>query len=131
MGSRSPPRPPQEAFDHTGRILNIVVSPANHTDPPRLLNYLTAPHVLVWSAALASSSVPLVFAPTALLVREPDGSVRPEAHAKHGAETAAGRRGTLYTDGSVEMVRALHATVCVRRACTARGRRGRRGRPGG
>jgi len=28
------------------------------SDPPRLLNYLTAPHCLVWSAAVASSSLP-------------------------------------------------------------------------
>ena len=44
----------QEAFDRTGRILNITVSPQNRSDPPRLLNYLTAPHVLIWSAAVAS-----------------------------------------------------------------------------
>lgn len=31
----------QEAFDRTGRILNIVVTPKNSSDPPRLLNYLT------------------------------------------------------------------------------------------
>jgi TAG lipase/steryl ester hydrolase/phospholipase A2/LPA acyltransferase len=40
----------QEAFDRTGRILNIVVTPKNSSDPPRLLNYLTSPHVMVWSA---------------------------------------------------------------------------------
>lgn len=37
----------QEAFDRTGRILNIIVAPVNGNDPPRLLNYLTSPHVLV------------------------------------------------------------------------------------
>lgn len=31
----------QEAFDRTGRIINIVVAPLNAFDPPRLLNYLT------------------------------------------------------------------------------------------
>ena len=50
----------QEAFDRTGRILNIIVSPQNRSDPPRLLNYLTSPHVLVWSAVVASSSLPAV-----------------------------------------------------------------------
>lgn len=70
----------QEAFDRTGRILNITgkctarflellrtpthlilpfsVTPNNSSDPPRLLNYLTAPHCLVWSATVASSSLP-------------------------------------------------------------------------
>lgn len=44
----------QEAFDHSGRIVNIVVSPAsgNRDTTARLLNYLTAPNVLVWSASL-------------------------------------------------------------------------------
>ncbi|CAE7220900.1 SDP1 [Symbiodinium necroappetens] len=39
-----------EAFDRTGRIINITVSglPGN-TRYPMLLNYLTSPHVLVWN----------------------------------------------------------------------------------
>lgn len=69
----------QEAFDRTGRILNIIVSPQNRSDPPRLLNYLTAPHVLVWSAAVASSSLPGVFEPNKLLVKDADGTVRNES----------------------------------------------------
>jgi hypothetical protein len=48
----------QEAFDKTGRIINITVAPNNNYDPPRLLNYLTAPHVCVWSAAAASCALP-------------------------------------------------------------------------
>ncbi len=48
----------QEAFDRTGRIINITVAPLNSYDPPRLLNYITAPHVCVWSAAAASSAIP-------------------------------------------------------------------------
>jgi TAG lipase/steryl ester hydrolase/phospholipase A2/LPA acyltransferase len=69
----------QEAFDRSGRILNITVSPQNRSDPPRLLNYLTAPHVLVWSAAVASSSLPGVFESNRLLVREADGTERFES----------------------------------------------------
>jgi len=69
----------QEAFDRTGRILNIIVSPQNRSDPPRLLNYLTSPHVLVWSAAVASSSLPGVFEPNKLLVRDANGLERYES----------------------------------------------------
>lgn len=69
----------QEAFDRTGRILNIIVSPQNRSDPPRLLNYLTAPHVLVWSAAVASSSLPGVFEANRLLVKDADGTERYES----------------------------------------------------
>eukprot|EP00618_Florenciella_parvula_P012708 CAMPEP_0119487064 /NCGR_PEP_ID=MMETSP1344-20130328/13249_1 /TAXON_ID=236787 /ORGANISM="Florenciella parvula, Strain CCMP2471" /LENGTH=839 /DNA_ID=CAMNT_0007521875 /DNA_START=134 /DNA_END=2653 /DNA_ORIENTATION=+ len=80
-----------EAFEYTGRIINITVAPANKYDPPRLLNYITAPHVLVWSAALASSCIPGVFEPQCLQVKESNGTIR--------AESATGR---TFTDGSVE-----------------------------
>lgn len=39
-------------------MTSSIVTPNNSSDPPRLLNYLTAPHCLVWSAAVASSSLP-------------------------------------------------------------------------
>jgi predicted acylesterase/phospholipase RssA len=81
----------QEAFDRTGRILNIVVTPKNSTDPPRLLNYLTAPHVMVWSAAVASSSLPGVFEANRLMVKDADGSER--------YESAVGMQ---FSDGSME-----------------------------
>lgn len=51
----------REAFNKTGRILNITVSPASIHDQPTLLNYLTAPNVMIWSAICASCSVPLIF----------------------------------------------------------------------
>ena len=40
----------QEAYNRTRRILNICVSSASLYELPRLLNYITAPNVLVWSA---------------------------------------------------------------------------------
>ena len=81
----------QEAFDRTGRILNIVVTPNNSSDPPRLLNYLTAPHVMVWSAAVASSSLPGVFEANRLVVKEADGYERYESGG-----------GQVFSDGSME-----------------------------
>ena len=57
----------------SGRIINIVVSPASgagNKDSLRLLNYLTAPNVLVWSAALASCAIPGVYAPVELLKKD-------------------------------------------------------------
>lgn len=68
----------QEAFDRTGRIVNITVAPLNRYDRPRLLNYLTAPHVCIWSAACASCAIPGVFESIALVVKEPDGQYREE-----------------------------------------------------
>ena len=55
-----------EAYKHTNRILNISVSPADSHQFPRLLNYLTAPNVLVRRAALASAAVPGLFPPVQL-----------------------------------------------------------------
>ena len=81
----------QEAFDRTGRILNIIVTPLNKGDPPRLLNYLTAPHVMVWSAAVASSSLPGVFEANRLVVKEADGWERYESGS-----------GQAFYDGSME-----------------------------
>lgn len=52
----------REAFNKTGRILNITVSSATIHDQPTLLNYLTAPNVLIRSAVCASCSLPIVFA---------------------------------------------------------------------
>lgn len=81
----------EEAFNMTGRIINIIVAPQkNTTDPPRLLNYLTAPHCTVWSAATASSAVPGVFEPQCLMVKDSDGIIYPE------------EEGACHTDGSVE-----------------------------
>ena len=47
-----------EAYQRTNRILNISVSPADSHQFPRLLNYLTAPNVLIRWAALASAAIP-------------------------------------------------------------------------
>lgn len=67
-----------EAFDRTGRIINITVSglPGN-TRYPMLLNYLTSPHVLVWSAAQCSAAVPGIFRSRELLVKDRHGNIGP------------------------------------------------------
>ncbi|KAK8103608.1 patatin-like phospholipase [Apiospora kogelbergensis] len=61
----------QEAYNRTRRICNICVSPASIYELPRLLNYVTAPNVMIWSAVAASCSVPLVFSAAPLLVKNP------------------------------------------------------------
>jgi len=67
-----------EAFDRTGRICNITVSglPGN-TKYPMLLNYLTSPHVIIWSAAVASAAVPGIFESRELLARDRHGNTVP------------------------------------------------------
>lgn len=60
-----------EAFKKTRRILNVSVSSSTRHEMPRMLNYLTAPNVLIWSAVLASCAVPGVFSSSGLLAKDP------------------------------------------------------------
>lgn len=61
----------QEAYNRTQRILSIAVSHENAKDEPLLLNYATAPHVLIRSAVAASCSVPFIYRPAPLYERNP------------------------------------------------------------
>eukprot|EP00445_Apocalathium_hangoei_P036329 CAMPEP_0203950156 /NCGR_PEP_ID=MMETSP0359-20131031/84369_1 /ASSEMBLY_ACC=CAM_ASM_000338 /TAXON_ID=268821 /ORGANISM="Scrippsiella Hangoei, Strain SHTV-5" /LENGTH=652 /DNA_ID=CAMNT_0050882289 /DNA_START=189 /DNA_END=2148 /DNA_ORIENTATION=+ len=83
-----------EAFDRTGRICNITVSglPGN-TQYPMLLNYLTSPHVLIWSASLASTAVPGIFEPRELLMKDRHGNV-----VKYFPEGLKWRDGSMQND---------------------------------
>ncbi|KAL9129601.1 MAG: hypothetical protein Q9217_001989 [Psora testacea] len=62
----------QEAYNRTRKILNICVSSASLYELPRLLNYITAPNVLIWSAVAASCSVPFVYTAASLLAKDPN-----------------------------------------------------------
>ncbi|KAL8813599.1 MAG: hypothetical protein Q9200_000141 [Gallowayella weberi] len=48
----------REAYERTGRILNVSCVPSNPHSPTILTNYLTAPDCVIWSAVLASAAVP-------------------------------------------------------------------------
>ena len=48
----------QEAFERTGRVLNVSVSPTRARQKPRVLSHLTSPHVLVADATVASCAIP-------------------------------------------------------------------------
>ncbi|KAL5119555.1 Lipase 5 [Pleosporales sp. CAS-2024a] len=61
----------REAHRRTGRVLNIPVSSSSHFELPRLLNFVTAPNVIIWSAVCTSCSVPLVYAESQLLSKNP------------------------------------------------------------
>jgi predicted acylesterase/phospholipase RssA len=67
-----------EAYGRTRRILNITVCPARDSSgPPMLLNYLTTPNVLIWSAASASCALPMVFAAVELVAKDSAGRLIP------------------------------------------------------
>lgn len=63
-----------EAFQKTGRIINITISDSAH-NKFRLLNYVTAPDVYVWSASLASCSLPFVYAPSKIVTKTSSGGM--------------------------------------------------------
>ena len=71
-----------QAFERTRRILGVTVSPAELHQQPRLLNYLTAPNVLVRKAVQASCAIPGVFDPVTLEARDFDGQVVPYMRSK-------------------------------------------------
>lgn len=65
----------KEVYEKNGWILNIVVSNKGFYKPPIVLNYLNAPDVLLWSAALASGSIPDMFAPAELYIKNEQGNI--------------------------------------------------------
>ncbi|ETI23960.1 hypothetical protein G647_05767 [Cladophialophora carrionii CBS 160.54] len=66
----------EEAYHKTGRILNITIAMSEVTGTPQLLNYLTAPHVLVRSAVVASiATSKAMYAPVQLLCKDPAGDI--------------------------------------------------------
>ncbi|KAF8558748.1 patatin-domain-containing protein [Imleria badia] len=67
----------REAYLRTGRILNISVIPAARHSPTKLLNYVTAPDTVIWSALIASAAVPGILNPVVLMQKLKDGRLVP------------------------------------------------------
>ncbi|KAF9169552.1 hypothetical protein BGX21_007715 [Mortierella sp. AD011] len=63
----------QEAYNRTRRILNITVSTSATFEMPRLLNYLTAPNVLIWSAVATSCAAPFIYNSAPLIAKDRNG----------------------------------------------------------
>ena len=67
----------REAYERTGRILNVSCVPSDPHTPTMLTNYLTAPDCVIWSAVLASAAVPGILNPVVLMMKTPNGSLAP------------------------------------------------------
>ena len=65
----------KEAFNKTGWNLNITVTDFSITKSSRLLNYLSAPNVVIWSAVCASCAIPALFPKCELMQKLDDGSI--------------------------------------------------------
>lgn len=82
----------REAYNYSGRILNIHVSSRDKFNLPRLLNYQTAPNVVVWTAVASSCALPGVFEPPGLRAKDPEtGEIALWGHLDH-----------KWIDGSIE-----------------------------
>ncbi|KAJ3128912.1 hypothetical protein HK100_008914 [Physocladia obscura] len=81
-----------EAYKKTGRILCISVTPdePNSITPAKVLNFLTAPDVVISSAVCASSAVPGVLPPIKLICKTDSGELVPYKGS-----------GKLWRDGSI------------------------------
>ncbi|KAK1149601.1 hypothetical protein N8T08_005150 [Aspergillus melleus] len=67
----------REAYERTGRILNVSCVPSDPHSPTILANYLTSPDCVIWSAMLASAAVPGILNPVVLMTKKRDGTLAP------------------------------------------------------
>jgi predicted acylesterase/phospholipase RssA len=67
----------REAYERTGRILNVSCVPSDPHSPTILANYLTSPDCVIWSAVLASAAVPGILNPVVLMTKKRDGTLKP------------------------------------------------------
>jgi len=67
----------REAYERTGRILNVSCVPSDPHSPTILTNYLTSPDCVIWSAVLASAAVPGILNPVVLMMKNRDGTLAP------------------------------------------------------
>ncbi|EFC49228.1 predicted protein [Naegleria gruberi] len=85
----------EEAYKISGRVLNITVSGlGGYQTHEGLLNYLTAPNVLIWSAACASSCIPGFYKAVPLMAKDRDGNIIPY----HNFPNQKYQDGTLFND---------------------------------
>ncbi|AYA04471.1 DUF3336 domain-containing protein [Acinetobacter sp. WCHAc010034] len=72
-----------EAQQASGLNINIAVAPYDASQDARIMNAYTSPDLLVWSAALASCAVPILFPPVRLTSKRYDGEYTPYMAATH------------------------------------------------
>lgn len=67
----------QEAYERTGRSINISIAPVELHQTSRLLNAITTPNVYIRSAVRASTAVPGVYPPVMLEAKNVHGERQP------------------------------------------------------
>uniref|UniRef100_A0A060SWG7 ARAD1A04554p n=1 Tax=Blastobotrys adeninivorans TaxID=409370 RepID=A0A060SWG7_BLAAD len=87
----------REAYERTGKILNISTVPADPNSPSILCNYITSPDCVIWSALLASAAVPGILNPVVLMMKTKKGNLVPYSF------------GNKWKDGSLRTDIPVHA----------------------
>ena len=67
----------QEAYERTGRQLNVSIAPAETHQKSRLLNAITSPNVYIREAVMASGAVPGVYPAVTLAAKNHRGEKQP------------------------------------------------------
>jgi TAG lipase / steryl ester hydrolase / phospholipase A2 / LPA acyltransferase len=67
----------EEAFEKTGRAINITISPARLNHESRMLNATSSPNVFVRKGVMASTAVPGLFPPVTLVAKNYHGEAQP------------------------------------------------------
>lgn len=67
----------QEAYELTGRHLNVSIAPAEKHQTSRLLNAIASPNVFIREAVMASCAVPGVYPPVTLAAKDHKGARTP------------------------------------------------------
>ncbi|KAJ9616782.1 triacylglycerol lipase [Cladophialophora chaetospira] len=95
----------EEAYQKTGRILNITIAMSEVAGTPQLLNYLTAPHVLVRSAVVASiATSKAMYAPVQLLCKNPAGELVMYFAADFSEKDHNHRRSTVHPEAPLTRI---------------------------
>lgn len=94
----------REAYQRTGRILNVSCVPSDPHSPTILCNYLTSPDCVIWSAVLASAAVPGILNPVVLMMKTSDGTLVPYSFGRKWKD------GSLRTDIPIKALN-LHFNV--------------------
>lgn len=67
----------EEVYEQNKWNLNITATAGSLFGECRVLNYLTTPNVVVWSAVLASCAIPVFFESVELLIKTREGVIKP------------------------------------------------------
>jgi TAG lipase / steryl ester hydrolase / phospholipase A2 / LPA acyltransferase len=92
----------KEAFQKTGRTLNISVSATRKRQRPRVLNHFSTPSLLIEHSALASCAIPGIFPPVTLLQKNKDGEIVPYMESEKWID------GSVHLDIPMQRIIRLH-----------------------